>query len=387
LIAAERDQRPQPGAAPEPARRRRVLLAALALGVAGLAVAFTQLDVSGNWQGVFLLRGTGSAALVLKDDLFLGDGSRLLVGVSFSRFRRLLAGRTVEGRPHLEVDWRDAQGNGLVRNHLGDGTELVTMFSRFTDDEQKTPHGLFVGGALPDVAASTDQEESGMSFRDARGWHHVWCTTNELMLDHDSKKLLFPSYWQYLGGRVIIRDEDRVVIESSHLVHLDAGGTVRMDRYAYFRAGRPFFKLGVRLSNAGDVPVRLAYGYGDEPWVGHYGSAAGNVGWIRDRLVRVEGPVEDKAARWAGIVDQESGIAAFLAWSQDSIPDRIYFANEAGSTFKRLGEPLDSNEVFVGTEWLQIGLRPGEARSVLLSVGMARGQPGGIPVIPEGGVP
>lgn len=358
------------------------------MGVAGLVVSFTDVEVSGNWQGIFLVRGKGARALVLKDDLFLGDGSRLLAGVSFSRFRRLLAQQPVEGRPHLQVEWSDAQGQGFVRNHLGDGTELVTMFSRFTDDEERIAHGLFVGGALPDVARSTDQEESGMSFRDRSGWHHVWCTTNELMLDYDAQKIIYPSYWEYLGGRVLIRDADRVVIESSHLVHLAGGGAVRMDRYVYFRAGRPWFKLGIRLSNAGEVPVRLAYGYGDEPWVGHYGSAVDNVGWIRDQLVRVEGPVDGAGARWAGIVDEESGIAAFLAWSGESAPDRIYFANEAGSNFKRLGEPLDSNEVFVGTEWLRIGLRPGESRSLLLTVGMARGAPrGGIPVIPEGGVP
>lgn len=383
---SEGDERSQPVRSGR-ALGRRSLLGAIALGLAVLVVTFTDLDVSGNWLGIFLLRGTGPLALVVKDDLLLGDGQHLLAGVSFARVRRLLAGDTAARPAHLELEWSNAQGNGIVRNHLGDGTELVTLFSRFRDDEDRVPHGLFVGGALPDVAASPDQDESGMSFHDARGWHHVWCTTNELMLDTAGEKLVYPSHWEYLGGRVLIRDPQRVVLETSHLYRLAGGGAVRMDRYAYFRAGQPFFKLGIRLSNAGEVPVSLAYGYGDEPWVGHFGSSAGNVGWIRDRLVRVEGPVDATGALWAGIFDEPSGIAAFLAWPADDAPTRVYFANQAGSRFERLGQPLDSNAIFVGTEWLGLDLRPGEARSVLLSIGMARAGPAGVPVLPDAAVP
>jgi hypothetical protein len=344
--------------------------------------------VSGNWQGLFLLRGRTPTGFVLKDDLFLGDGSMLVAGISFSRLRRLLAPVPVAEHARLEVEWSDAQGNGFVRNYLGDGTEIVTMLSRFQDDEGKIPRGIFVGGALPEVAASFVQDESGMTFHDRSGWHHVWCTTNEIMLDVDTQQIVYPSYFEFLGSRVLIRDPDRVVIESSHIYHLKNGGVVRMDRYAYFHAGRPFFKLGIRLSNAGEIPVHLAYSYGDEPWVGHFGSAAGNVGWIGSELVRFEGPVDRNGSRFAGILDEESGIAAFLAWPEELAPDRIYFANEAGSRFKRLGQPLDSNEIFIGTEWLRVGLRPGESRQILLSIGMARrAAQVGVPELPRGAIP
>ena len=268
---------------------RRLGFAAAALGLAALVAAATDVQISGNWQGVFLLRGAGERPLVLKDDLFLGDGSRLVLGASFSRIRRVV-GRDAPapGRAWLELDWDDG-GSGLVRNHLADGTELVTLFSRYADDEGKTPRGLFVGGALPDVAAVQDQDESGMAFRDARGWHHIWCNVNELLLDLDSQQPWPPGSWKYLGARVLIRDPERVVIESSHEVPV-AGGSLRIDRFAYFRAGKPWFKLGVRVVNTGERPARYAYAYGDEPWVGHFGSAAGNVGWLRDAIVRVEGP-------------------------------------------------------------------------------------------------
>lgn len=365
----------------------RLGFAAAALGIAALVAATTDVQISGNWQGVFLLRGAEDRPLVLKDDLFLGDGSRLVMGASFSRIRRVV-GRDAPppGRAWLELDWDDG-GSGLVRNHLADGTELVTLFSRYADDEGKTPRGLFVGGALPDVAAVQEQDESGMAFHDARGWHHIWCNVNELLLDLDSQQPWPPGSWKYLGARVLIRDPERVVIESSHEVPV-AGGSLRIDRFAYFRAGKPWFKLGLRVVNTGERPARYAYAYGDEPWVGHFGSAAGNVGWVRDAIVRVEGPIPVEANRWAGILDETSGLADFIAWVGDVLPDRVYFANQPGSKFKRLAQALDSNEVFIGVEWLAQELQPGEQRSYLLAIGLTRLDPAlGVPVLPEGAGP
>ncbi len=369
------------------ARRLRLALSVGAIAAAALLAAATDVQISGHWQGVFLLRGKASWPLVLQDDLFLGDGSRLVAGVSFSRFRRLLArDASASGRAWLELEWDDADGSGVVRNHLADKTELVTVFSRYDDSEDKNPQGLFVGGALPDIAAGMVQDESGMSFHDARGWHHVWCNVNEMLVDMVAMKKWYPGSWTFLGSRVVIRDPERVVIESSHAIPV-LGGTLRVDRFAYFVAGKPWFKLGIRVVNAGDRPVRYAYAYGDEPWVGHFGSSEGNVGWVRDAIVRVEGPVDPGANRWAGILDETSGIADFIAWESDLRPSRVYFANEPGSRFERLGQPLDSNEVFVGLEWLDQVLQPGKQRSYLLSLGLARLGAGGIPVLPEGAGP
>jgi hypothetical protein len=355
------------------------------LALAGLLAAVTDFELSGRWHGVFLVRGKGGAPLVVKDDLLLGDGSRLLAGVSLSRLRSLLLPTASAARASLELDWSVAEGNGLVRSRFADGTELVTVFSRFDDDEGHEPRGLFVGGALPDVAASAQQDESGMSFRDGDGWHHIWCSANELLLDLPAGRSWYPGAWRYLGGRVLIQDSDRIVLESSHAVPL-AAGTLRVDRYAYFRAGLPWFKLGMRFTNAGEQPVRFAYAYGDEPWVGHFGSAAGNVGWLRDGIVRVEGPVP-RDGRFAGIFDEQSRLAAFAAWAADTAPDRAYFANQPGSRFRRLGQPLASNEVFVGLEWLDVALRPGESRSILLTLGMAKPGASQVPSLPDGALP
>ena len=59
-----------------------------------------------------------------------------------------------------------------------------------------------------------------------------------------------------------------------------------------------------------------------------------------------------------------------------------------GSKFERLGQPLDSNEVFIGLEWLAQVLQPGEQRSYLLAIGITRlDEALGVPVLPEGAGP
>ena len=378
-------------ASPTSRRRARLALAAgvTAVALASLAAAMTDIAIAGHWQGIFLLRGKSGAALELKDDLFLGDGSRLLAGVSFSRMRRLLSR---EGHPMpgawLELEWDERAGSGIVRNHLGDGTELVTLFARYEDSLGKLPQGLFVGGALPDVAADgSAQSESGVAYHDARGWHHVWCNVNEAIHDSKAQRISYPSEWKLLGTRVLIRDRDRVVLESSHELAL-GGSTLRMDRFAYFRAGKPWFKLGIRIVNAGEIPVAYTYLYGDEPWVGQFGSAKGNVGWSSDGIVREEALVDPRRHRWAGILDEDSAIANFVSWVGGDLPDLVYFSNHPGGKGAVVGTPLDSNEVFIGLQWNGRSLPPGEDDSLLLSFGLAAlDERTHVPLLPDGAGP
>src|SRR5512139_440685 len=112
-----------PTTAPARPRSRLPLVAGVAaVALAGLFAAMTDVSIAGHWHGLFLLRGKGPATLELKDDLFLGDGSRLVAGVSFGRVQRLLSGQasSTEGAPRLELEWDERQGNGLVRNRLAD---------------------------------------------------------------------------------------------------------------------------------------------------------------------------------------------------------------------------------------------------------------------------
>lgn len=369
---------------------RSLALFAGALGLLGLGVLFaasTQLVIQGSWRGLYLLRSERGRPFLLKDDLLLGEHPRLMASVSFGAARRLLSpapGAAGSG-PALTLEWDQRTGSGLVRNRLADGTELLTLFSRYRDSDGLQPHGLFVGGALPEVSADAGaQEQSGMAFQDARGWAHVWCNVNEGLEDELAHAAWTPTRWRYLGSRVLVREPGQVTLESSHELSL-AGGLLRVDRFAAFVAGEPFFRLTIRLRNLGPGAVGYTYLYGDEPWVGHFGSAEGNIGWRPGALLRAETPVEP-AAGVAGILDERSGLASFIAWSGGEPPDFVYVSNQGGqmaSAGQRL--PLTSNEIFIGLEWMRRSLGPGQGRTMALALGMARADPAtGIPVAPAG---
>lgn len=375
-----------PAGTPAPSRRSRARLgfAVAAMAAAGLLAASTRVSLTGHWQGLFLLRGKEGVRLELKDDLFLGDGPRLLWGVSFARVRRLVAGRGAgePGATRLDLDFDEAEGNGIIRNLLGDGTEVVTLFGRYEDSEGRTPRGLFVGGALPDIAADDHlQNESGMAYRDARGWHHVWCNVNEGVYDTVQGVMIYPSSWRFVGSRVLVRERERLVLASTHEIEL-SGTTIRMERFAYFRAGEPWFKLGVHLVNAGDQVARFAFLYGDEPWVGDFGSSAGNVGWTARGIVDREGFVETGEDGYAGVYDVDSRTANFLAWLGDEKPIAVFFSNRPAPPRTR-DAPLSSNEIFLGAEWKVSSLPPGGSWSLLLAIGLAEVDPVAGPRLPR----
>lgn len=361
-------------------RPRLLLCGALALvAAAGLFAAMTRVEVTGRWRGLYVLHGRDTPRLEVTDDLLLGDGSRLLASVSLTRVRALLgveAGAPRPGEPSLALDWDERDGRGLVRNRFVDGTELVTLFGRYEDDDGKTPRGLFVGGAVPDIAAdATSQDQSGMAYHDAHGWTHVWCNVNEALVDKGANAFVWPSTWRFLGSRVLVNDGRRVVLETNHEVQV-RGGTLRMDRFAYFTAGQPWFELAIQLTSLGPGDVDYAYLYGDEPWVGRFGSADGNVGWVDDRIVLNEEFVDPHAHRWGGILDEKSGFANYIEWLGEAEPTQVYFSNAAGKV--AVGPrpvPLQSNEVFVGLQWANQRLHPGEERSIRLAIGLAEHDP------------
>jgi hypothetical protein len=362
--------------------------AVLMLGV--LAAAVTRVAINGSWRGLYLLRAETGRPLRLQDDLLLGEHPRLIASLSFGWARRFLTAPagSVDAGPSLTLEWDQRAGGGYVRNRLADGTELLTMFGRYLDSDGLQPHGLFVGGAVPEVSAdATAQDQSGMAYHDARGWAHIWCNVNEGLEDDASRSSWPPSRWQFLGSRVRVRTPRLLELESQHELAL-AGGLLRIERLATFVAGEPFFRLTIRLQNLGPGAVRYTYLYGDEPWVGHFGSAEGNIGWRPGELLRFEGGIEP-AAGAAGILDEKSGIANFIAWGGEEPPGFVYISNQGGQVANpRRRVPLTSNEVFVGLEWIGRSLEPGQGRTMRLVIGMAQHDPSsGLPAAPPGSRP
>ena len=371
---------PEPRSPRRSSAPRAAGLVALAMAVALLAT--TRVKLGGAWYGLFLLERASGRPLELADDLKLGDGPRLIGGVGFAWLHDLV--RPASGQPRIDVDWDAETGGGVLTSHLGDGVILQTLFGRYVDDEGQTPRGLFVGGAIPEVAAVKTQNQSGMALRDARGWHHVWCNVNEAMLDHASGRMIYPGQWKFGGSRLLVDAPDRVVIQSEHELDLGADH-LRMERYAYFKAGRPFFRLGINIVNLGERSVKLSYAYGDEPWVGEFGSSAGNLGWTERGLVPVVAGIGTREEHWAGIVDTDSGIANFMSWAGATPPDVVYFGNHPGTPRpEEVGAPLTSNEVFIGAEWRDRTIEPGETFGLRLVIGLAALRRDGAPTLPDG---
>jgi hypothetical protein len=364
-------------------RRGAVAALAIAFVLAAAFAATVRVEWSGRRFGLYLLRSPSGRPFVLKDDLRISDLPRYLAGHSFRRHDA----RPPHGQPpHLHVEWDAADGSGYVTHRLADGRVLETVFGRYQEDDDREPQGLFVGGAVPEVVARYGFDESGMSVRDARGWHHLWCTVNEAWLLAGRGRNLYPADWRLVGSRVLERTRQRVVIESDHRF-VEGAFALEMVRRATFVAGQPWFRLEIRFVNVGDAPVTFTYGYGDEPWVGRYGSAAGNVGWLRRGLVTVAGRFEPVVEPWAGIYDAKSGDANFIAWP-GTPPDLAYFGNHAGAPQPgEIGAPLASNEVFIGLEWQRRTLAPAGSLLVRLDVGQAELDDAGTPILPDGAAP
>jgi hypothetical protein len=319
---------------------------------------------------------------VLEDDLKLGEEERLLAGIDFGG-RGTGPGPAAAGAPRLEVTWDQADGTGIVTSVLADGRVVETAFGRYLHDDGREVHGLFVGGARAEVIHALGLDESGMSLRDGAGWHHLWCTVNEAIRLEGQGRVVDPPDWRLVGARQVVASVAQVVLESEH--RLDAGAArLAMHRRVTFQAGRPFFRLEVRYTNLGDGPVVLTYGYGDEPWVGRFGSADGNLGWLRGGLVERAGRFSTRLQRWGGVVDVKSGLANFLAWDAEG-PDLVYFNNHGGPPSPaEAGAPLASNEISIGLEWQRRRIEPGGALPLQLVIGLAAAGPDGLPALPEG---
>jgi hypothetical protein len=387
-----------------PSAFRRVTRRRAALALLGLLLVATLVLVRFNlkWRfaGLFLLEGKGGQLLELKDDLYLGDGSRLIAGVDFGPIRREIYEKHYPEKllPALALTWDESDGSGHVDSHFPGGRTLVTSFGRFLDDGGEETKGLFVGGGLPESVMADNTvklSETGMAFFDGRRWLHIWCSSNEAIGNGwTADKLVYPSAWRFLGSSVIQNGPRRVVLSSAHEALID-GVPVRIDRYAYFHSGETFFRLGIRITNVGNRPTAVFYLYGDEPWLGEYGSSKGNVGWTRDGIVERATRLDVTRHRYMGMYDCGNSLvgpnhdftkaANFIEWFGGNMPELAYFGNGAGYDEAEVadGAPLASNTRFLGLQWGPRLLNPGEDTKIYLAVGMASVDPAtGLPVKP-----
>ncbi len=346
-----------------------------------------------------MLKGENGALFELKDDLYLGEGNRYIIGVDFEDGKqflyRLLKTGTIK-EPYLYYEWNEKKGAGFIRNYLPGGKQMLTCFSRFKDDDEKETSGLFVGGGLPAGVKednSVKENETGMAFYNGARWFHIWCNVNEGIAT-DKLENIYPSSWKYLGSRILHHNENDLILESSHQVLVDSV-PLRVDRRAHFRAGETYFVLTVSIKNIGNRPTIYYYFYGDEPWLGNYGTAGGNVGWAADGLHDFAGMLNTRKYHYAGLFDYGNDAvgeghhftltANFLEWFGNEEPV-AWFSNgpfdPPKSSNKKI--PLNSNARFIGLQWGPHTLQPNQLETYSLAIGMAGLDPKtGLPLKPE----
>lgn len=365
------------------------LLVALLL----LLLVFSQvviLNITGGWEGVYLL-STKDWHIEVTDDIFPEDAAHYIAGVPFgtlaNHHHRINANNS-----KLFVSWNSRKGRGSIKNEFSDGSKFLINLSRFKTPEGIMPSGAFIGGGLskndPDYTAD-NRNETGMAFFDGKRWFHIWCSINEAFATPShADKVIGPDQWKFLSSKVIEKSFSEVTIESRHLAVVD-GVPVKIEKYLFYEAGNSFCTVVTRIINVGDKPVTIMYMFGDEPWLGNYGSSQGNVGWTRDGLVKSEQFVNVNTTTYAGFFDYGNDLAAeqhtytmkanFIEWERTSRPDSAYYSNFIGHfslpAIDNRKVVLSSKDCrFLGLQWKKT-LEPDQEFSFTLAIGMAENDP------------
>jgi hypothetical protein len=367
--------------------KRKTLLGAVVLGSVLISIVLMlKITITGNYEGIFLLKGRNGSWLELKDDLFLNEAQRYIIGLDLDKekqFVSTLFQRHSSGASHLYFEWNENKGEGFIRNYLPGGKQLFTSFSRFIDESGAEVSGLFVGGGLPAAtkeAAGAKLNETGMAYYNGARWIHLWCSVNEAISNFSSFMLSYPSSWKFLGSRILHRGKDDLVLKSSHEIVND-NVPLHMDRYAYFKAGETYFILEIMIKNIGTRATTFFYLYGDEPWLGDYGTSAGNVGWAEDGMHKIEGYLNIEKNHYAGFYDYGNDVigephnftraANFIEWFGSERPS-VYFSNDIFYVPQNNKKtPLSSNARFIGLNWGPRTLEPDQTVTYTIALGMA----------------
>src|SRR6266568_9199007 len=101
---------------------RKNISIAILIVVCGL-LTFVRFDIKGHFDGIFILKERDGWRYELKDDLYVGDGDRIVYAFDFDDPRFRLANLTKHykaGAPHLYYEWDEKDGSGFFMNFLPD---------------------------------------------------------------------------------------------------------------------------------------------------------------------------------------------------------------------------------------------------------------------------
>jgi len=368
-------------------KKRILLTGIISLSLFVLVDRYVDFNISGECEGFYLSRNIHHKVYEISDHLVVGKEKRLIYAFnitdSYFHMTRRLFPKGRDNRNHLYCEWNPWDGNGLVSSYFSDGSGLITYLGRYLDNDEEV-HGLFVGGGIPETVEHNNNynmNNSGMTYYDGQRWFHIWCSVNEGIGSPSTGKTVSPSQWKFISSKVKSRSNDKVEIASSHTAIID-NIPVRINREMHFTAGEAYFTLEIKITNIGKEPLFYSYLYGDEPWVGFYGTSLGDVGWVKDRIINYEEAIDPAQYSFVGMADlgnrvigerpAYTNLANFIEWFGPELPTEVYFTNDYQHFPNNERKvPLASNERFVGLRWDR-ALAPSESTTVRLAIGMAR---------------
>lgn len=375
-------------------------IALLLIGFASIIISHYVFGLTSGNAFLYFIKGN-DGKIHISNEIGFEETERLIFMIDASCIFKMFEGILSASikRPLLELTWNKEKGNGVIKEYRPDGTRFLVVLSRYKEAEG-VPRGIFFGGDLPygDVERWLDRSRNntGIAFYDGNEWRHIWCSINEALSIKGMDEIsIEPWRWRYTDSKILKSTLKEIIIESNHELNIVKDMNhihLTMKRILSKRASEDYVLLKVILTNAGNTPVDYSYSFGDEPWVGEFGTSIGDVGWTSGKVFKFENYISPIRYNFAGMWDygndmagephRFSNYANFIEWL-DTRPTVVYFSND----FTRVDEkrPLSSfDNRILNLLWLYQTLLPGESRVYTLALGMARPEPlTGFPLKPE----
>lgn len=364
------------------------------------AYLFINIEIRDQYFGLFILKKESGFGIEIVNDIYPNELRRKILSLNFNPFSKnfFIRKNNKDTFPRLNYIWDKKRGRGFVINYLAENQVLLTVLSRFKTDTDETTNGIFVGGELPDSEFERDinrMNDTGMAYYDGTRWYHIWCTSNEGLASGTTLEPIPPVTWKFLGSEVLEYTSQTLVLKSSHKAFSD-GNPLLIERFGIFIAGKPYMILVQKITNIGINNASYYYVYGDEPWLGNYGSSIGNIGWVSDHPIKYEEEINTNKYKYIGLYDYGNdvigeghnftGKANFIEWLYDP-PDIAFIVNQEKAVINQPKKktPLSSKlSRFIGVQWGPVYLQPKGFQVIVLAIGMAEGsKEGKIPSKPD----
>jgi hypothetical protein len=294
--------------------------------------------------------------------------------------------RPTPAGPRIENGWDPDTGRGSLTIHTPAGERIeVHLQDRFPG---------YTGGL---ALGSQDRPACVVHPADGGEAQAVWCAQDEsLVLHTDDGPLEYSFGWSenlgqgpdgvplhYLGGAIQSHDARGLLLAARHFAP-----PFLVERWLLVDPGGALL-LRTRITNLRPAPLVFDWWAGEDPWVGRYGTADGDVGWAPGRGLILNEASLDPPPRALGIADQPSGLANAFVLGPDEdhaapgrgtpTPDHVLFANRFAHAPGEVDptRPLEAGSITAfNVGWTDRGLEPGESWEVSYALGRAERRDG-----------